>query len=121
MASVNSSVTMVESRRHERACGNPGRRPSRGCRLSHLSHLADAAICAQPDTEDTASLTAERGRLMTNDTVSASSDTTTAKRLDFERVQLVTGVYADVDRLDIPDPGPGLRGRRHECEVLNRL
>ena len=33
----------------------------------------------------------------------------------------MTGIYADVDRRDIPDPGPGLRGRQHECEVLDRL
>ena len=33
----------------------------------------------------------------------------------------MTGIYADVDRRDIPDPEPGLRGRQHECEVLDRL
>jgi DNA-binding CsgD family transcriptional regulator/tetratricopeptide (TPR) repeat protein len=56
---------------------------------------------------------------MTNDTVPASSDTTISKRLDFE--QLVTGIYADVSRLGSPDAGPQLRGRRHECEVLDQL
>jgi DNA-binding CsgD family transcriptional regulator len=58
---------------------------------------------------------------MTNDTVPASSDTTIPTRVDFERIRLVAGIYADVDRLDIADPGPGLRGRRHECEMLDRL
>ncbi len=58
---------------------------------------------------------------MTNDTLPATSDTTIPKRLDLDGVQLVTGIYADVSRLDIPDPWPALRGRRHEREVLDQL
>jgi DNA-binding CsgD family transcriptional regulator len=58
---------------------------------------------------------------MTNDTLPATSETTIPKRPDLDGVQLLTGIYVDVNRLDIPDPWPVLRGRRHEREVLDRL
>jgi hypothetical protein len=58
---------------------------------------------------------------MTNGTVPASLDTTIPERLDLEPGQLVTGIYAEANRLDIPVARSGLQGRRHECEVLDQL
>src|ERR1700691_4123360 len=65
---------------------------------------------------------------MMSETVSASS-MTVSSRLD-QQVQLgsseapedaLTGIYADIGRPDIADPGSGLRGRGDECGALDRL
>src|ERR1700733_11152501 len=66
---------------------------------------------------------------MMSETVSASSNMTISSRLG-QQVQrgsseasedALTGIYADIGRPNIADPGPGLRGRGGECGALDRL
>src|SRR3984885_2477908 len=66
---------------------------------------------------------------MMSETVSASSNMTISSRLG-QQVQrgsseasedALTGIYADIGRPNIADPGPGLRGRGGECRTLDQL